>query len=97
MVQLNSIYQTPRDFIKILYWSCNHEETGFTEDLLRGQLERVLKNYRAAAVLLASPLESQKVLSVGKENQLSQKTTSECMNTAPDSTVSCLPCICHTG
>lgn len=30
-VKLNSIYQTPRDFIKILYWSCNHQKTGFTE------------------------------------------------------------------
>lgn len=32
VVQLNSIYQTPRDFIKILYWSCNLEKAGFTEE-----------------------------------------------------------------
>lgn len=68
----NSILFTklPETFKKSVYWSSNDEKTSYTEaPAERGQLESVLSNYRSAALLLISSLESQQIQHLEEKNK----------------------------
>lgn len=89
MVQINSIYQTPRDFSKSLYWSCNDEKTSYTE----GPAERAAGEYPEQ--LQISSIFSYFIFRITAEYKFRRKISSGWMRMCPSSTVSCKSPISH--